>query len=537
MIESVVNGMDAMVSCDTETAWGGRSRTSYMNGLVMSTLDPRAAGSSTEKPYWGDARAWELLAQVVDGKLSVQAACERHRMRNEDVQEWLRGFHRSALIAFDDQLRRALIRQGATPEALGGPELSVSLADVSIVDWIQAIQLFAKHAVITVMHEASESRLWCSKGLLIDAESGRLRGEAAVYRIVGLERGQVVTELRAVRRERTIRTSTQALLLEAARRKDEVAMLRRRLGDLDRFFQSVETSAINRSLNTVEAAVLRMFGVPRRLSDVLDESDLGDVETLAALESLMRSAHLVAARTPEPAPAPTPQAAAADEAAGNRVLPVSFAWPRERELGQRNFRWLGATVLMALVVSLAAWLGARSSVSSGALALAAAPAPAAARAPVEPDTYSVVVRAYPLDATLEVDGRDIGSGVYRARLNRDGTLHELRVNAAGFVPARILFVDAPPPIDVRLEPLPAARVAEPTEDAPPATLTSEVEASAEPSTWSERRASAARRKNAARSEASSSRRASAVPASATKKKPFVQIIEPVAPASLSSRAE
>ena len=77
--------MDAMVSCDTETARGGRSRTSYMNGLVMSTLDPEPAGAGNEKPYWGDARAWELLAQVVDGKLSVQAACERHRMRSEDV--------------------------------------------------------------------------------------------------------------------------------------------------------------------------------------------------------------------------------------------------------------------------------------------------------------------------------------------------------------------------------------------------------------------------------------------------------------------
>jgi uncharacterized protein DUF4388 len=546
VIESVVNGMDTVVSCDTDAVRGDRSRTSYMNGLVMSTLDPRAAGSSNEKPYWGDARAWELLAQVVDGKLSVQAACERHRMRNEDVQEWLRGFHRSALIAFDDQLRRALIRQGATPEALGGPELSVSLADISIVDWIQAIQLFAKHAVITVMHEASESRLWCSKGALIDAESGQLRGEAAVYRIVGLERGQVVTELRAVRRERTIRTSTQALLLEAARRKDEAALLRRRLGDLNRFFQSVETSAINRSLNTVEAAVLCLFGMPRRLSDVLDESDLGDVETLAALESLMRSGHIVQARTPEPAPEPA-QAAVADDSAGNRVLPVSFAWPQERAIGQRNFRWLGSTLLMALIVSLAAWLGAKSSVSTQTLALAPLPptaptatvasgaAATAGAGAAAPDTYAVAVRAYPLDATLEVDGRDIGSGFYHTRLPRDGTLHELRISAAGFVPARILFVDAPPPLDVRLEPLPVPQLAEPAEG--DATLTDEGSAHTEPSTWSERRASAARRKNAARGELSAARRVTEVPASATKKKPFVQIIEPPTPASLSSRAE
>src|SRR5688572_2727643 len=178
-----------------------------MSGLAMSMLQ-LAETTTAEKPYWGDARAWELLAQVVDGKLSVQAMCDRQRMRQEDVHDWLRGFHRSALVAFDEQLRGALIRQGAAPEALGGPELSVSLSEISIIDWIQAIQLFDKNAVITVMHDMTESRLWCSKGGLVDAESGRLSGEAALYRIASLERGQVVTEWRSVRRERTIRAST-----------------------------------------------------------------------------------------------------------------------------------------------------------------------------------------------------------------------------------------------------------------------------------------------------------------------------------------
>ena len=506
-----------------------------MNGLVMSTLEPRPASTGSEKPYWGDVRAWELLAQVVDGKLSVQAACARQRVRNEDVQEWLRGFHRSALLAFDDQLRSALIRQGAAPEALGGPELSVSLSDISIVDWIQAIQLFAKHAVITVMHDAGESRLWCSKGALIDAESGRLRGEAAVYRIVGLERGQMVTELRAVRRERTIRTSTQALLLEAARRKDEATLLRRRLGDLARYFRSVETSSINRSLNTAEAAVLRQFNGPRRLADVLEESDLGDVETLAALESLMRSAHLIEARTPEPQPASSPSPAAVAEPAESRVLPISFAWPQERAIGRGHYRWLGSTLVMALVVSLAAWLGAKSSAANHALALMPAAAPAQVAAPAQPDTYPVVVRAYPLDAALEVDGRDLGAGFYRTRMPRDGTLHELRITAAGFIPARILFVDAPPPLDVRLDPLPVPRLAEPSE----ASALLPNDAGDQPITWSERRASAARRKAATRSaEPATSRRASeGATASNNKKKPFVQIIEPETPASLSSRAE
>jgi hypothetical protein len=504
-----------------------------MNGLVMSTLaltHPRAT-----QPALRDARAWELLTQIVDGKLSVQTACERHHVRREDMQEWLRCFHRSALIAFDEQLREALIRQGATAEALGGHELSLSLSDVSIVDWIQAIQQCAKHAVITVMHDARESRLWCSKGVLIDAESGPLSGEAAVYRIAGLEQGQVVTELRPVSRERTIRTSTQGLLLEAARRKDEGVVLRHRLGDLERHFIAANGGSTQRSLNTAEAATLRRFAGAHRLSDVLEQSELGDIETLAALESLIRAGTLVETRqVANPAPASKSASGAAD---ANRapLLPVSFAWPREREPRQQSSRWLASTALLALVVSVAAWLGARGSLTGAAVApSAAAPSAAAASAPSTPpaapiprptaleESYPVSVQAHPMGATLQVDGHDLGTSFWQARLPRDGASHELRVTAAGFVPARILFVDTPPPADVHLDPLP-----------PPAMLpvvNAEPSAPAAPSQAVAPRPR--RRATAARQSRDSAARSAPPPdlQAIRKKKPQVQIIddEPVA---------
>ena len=178
--------------------------------------------------------AWELLADVLDGKLSVQQLSQLSRMRLDDVHAWLRQRQRSAIVAFDEHMRQALVRQGAAMEALAGPELSASLSDVSLIDWIQAIQILARQAVITVLHGTFESRIWCADGAIVDAVSGRLRGEAAVYRIAALDRGQVVTELRAVHRERTIQTATPWMLLEAARRKDDACRIRLELGDLER---------------------------------------------------------------------------------------------------------------------------------------------------------------------------------------------------------------------------------------------------------------------------------------------------------------
>lgn len=376
-------------------------------------------------------------------------------------QEWLRGLHRSVLAAFDEQLKRALIRGGVAPEVLPGPELTVSLADISIIDWIQAIQLFAKHAVITVIHDETQSRLWCSSGELVDAESGRLRGEAALYRIASLERGQVVTELREEPRPRRIRASTPGLLLEAARRKDESALLRGRLGNLGRFFQSAgfhgaAAARRQRPLDPGEATTLDLFPHPRRLVDALADSALGELETLAALDNLIRAGRLIEA----PAAAietPPPSVPAEDGAARfDSVAPIARSRPAERAVASSGRSW-GSTAVVALSVAAAAWLGARSAAwSPGSPELGVERAPVAQRgAPSrEPETYAVALRTTPASAELSIDGRAVGKGEWRGRFPRDGAVHELVAAAAGHVPLRVLFIDTPPPFDLHLDPLP-----------------------------------------------------------------------------------
>ena len=392
--------------------------------------------------------AWELLADVLDGKLSVQQLSQLSRMRLDDVHAWLRQRQRSAIVAFDEHMRQALVRQGAAMEALAGPELSASLSDVSMIDWIQAIQILARQAVITVLHGTFESRIWCADGAIVDAVSGRLRGEAAVYRIAALDRGQVVTELRAVHRERTIQTATPWMLLEAARRKDDACRIRLELGDLERPFQCAVGGASSRSLNTAEAAVLTLFDQPRRLAEVLAQSELGEVETLAALLGLIRSRHLVesamgerfrrvAARARSTAPAP--------EASR---LPIPFRWPRRAERPTRPV-WLGSTLVVGLVVALGSWLGARASRTNGTNAPAVSVS-------AEPTTYAVAIRAWPPEAELELDAKPVGRGAWAASLARDGRAHELSISAPGFVATRVFFLDVAPPTEIRLAPLPAS---------------------------------------------------------------------------------
>jgi transposase-like protein len=176
-------------------------------------------GDSVET--WSDGQRWELLARILDGKLSIQQACERHDLSAEILWSWLPAFRQGALRALDERMQQNLLARGAPPEALRFPELSGSLTELSIGDWIQTLYLAGKDATLTVEAEGAEHRLWCSAGTPIDAESGPLRGEAAAYQILGLESGRVLASLLPVSRDRTIHASAQALLLEGARRKDE----------------------------------------------------------------------------------------------------------------------------------------------------------------------------------------------------------------------------------------------------------------------------------------------------------------------------
>ena len=50
---------------------------------------------------WDDARKAALFARIVGLELSIEEAAKLHGLRVDVIQEWLRMFRRSALLAFD----------------------------------------------------------------------------------------------------------------------------------------------------------------------------------------------------------------------------------------------------------------------------------------------------------------------------------------------------------------------------------------------------------------------------------------------------
>src|SRR5688572_2896300 len=204
---------------------------------------------------WDDAKKSALVAQIVSGKLGVKSACERHDLSPEAIQGWVRVFRRTTVQAFDEHLRQTFLIQGADAASLGTAEYTGTLDDIPIADLIQTFQMGGKGGVITITRDGQHSHIWFDKGEIIDAESQTLKGEPAIYRILGFERGQVLADFHSEPRPRTIDAPGNMLLLEAARRKDESARLIDRLGDRA-VYRSSDPAVV--ASNDVEREVLAL---------------------------------------------------------------------------------------------------------------------------------------------------------------------------------------------------------------------------------------------------------------------------------------
>jgi hypothetical protein len=195
----------------------------------------------------------------------------------------------------------------AALRADGPARCSGALAEIAVADVLQLLQLIGKSAVmtVTVEHGGTRSRLWCSEGSLIDAESGRLRGEAAAYRVLALDDGWLEAELREELRPKTIEAPTQRLLLEAARRKDETLALQRKLGEERCCYRLVHEPEPDQLASTTaaELRLLRVLAGAPSVGELLAESELGDLETLVLLDRWFDAGYLAKVGVRPEAPA------------------------------------------------------------------------------------------------------------------------------------------------------------------------------------------------------------------------------------------
>src|SRR6185436_6578944 len=161
--------------------------------------------------------------------------------------------------------------------------------DMPVVDVIQTIEISRKSGVIQFVGDRGrQAAIYFRDGRVIDAEAGALQGEDAVYRLLTWSEGEFEVVFRTVRRREVIAMSSQGLLMEGMRRLDEWSRLFEQLPPLTHRFE-VDTAELAARLGDVpddNNRILRLFDGKRTLLEVIDASDVGDLECLQAISRL-----------------------------------------------------------------------------------------------------------------------------------------------------------------------------------------------------------------------------------------------------------
>ncbi len=166
-------------------------------------------------------------------------------------------------------------------------KFSGELADMAVVDLVQTIEISRKTGTISLTTELGEATVWFRDGAIIDAEMGRLQGEPAIYRLLGLSEGHFDVEFKPVNRHQVIQESTQAILMEGMRRVDEWGRLMEQLPPLDSLLAPDPDQLADRKADLTEEqlAILHHFDGRRTIIEVVDESGQDDIEALTQIST------------------------------------------------------------------------------------------------------------------------------------------------------------------------------------------------------------------------------------------------------------
>ena len=188
--------------------------------------------------------------------------------------------------------RRRLSDPGAPVAASG------AVRDLGLVDALQSLETWKKSAVIRCENGAQLARIWVHEGEVIDAELSPLGGEAAFWRLLTWESGSFRVEFADTElRPRRIEGGTQAVLVEAMRRMEELNRAAQKL-PLETVFSIDVTKLADRLADLPDDVngVLRHFDGARTLRAAIDLSPMDDLATLEVVRKLIEDGILRPAR-------------------------------------------------------------------------------------------------------------------------------------------------------------------------------------------------------------------------------------------------
>ena len=179
--------------------------------------------------------------------------------------------------------------------------LQGTLADFSIADLFQLLGLGQRTGCLKLEHNAEQGEIYFKNGMIVAAKGGKFEAEEAVYHCFGWSNGRFVFENDKAPLRENMMIDWQNLILEAARRNDELSEVKKTIPDgnailtlIDEGQRDIDTI----KLNNEDLKVLSLINGKRTVDEVIAKSSLDNVEASKTLASLIK-ANLVDIRMTE----------------------------------------------------------------------------------------------------------------------------------------------------------------------------------------------------------------------------------------------
>ena len=162
------------------------------------------------------------------------------------------------------------------------PKFSGDLSDLGIVDLIQAVETGKKNGAIHLERNINKGVIYFNEGRVIDAETKKISGEEALFRLMRWEKGFFEVVFNESQRKVAIETPTQTLLMEGLRRLDEWNDLLAGFPDLNSTLGIVYDSLFEKLAGLPDElnSLLKTFDGKIETIEVIDNENGNDLETL-----------------------------------------------------------------------------------------------------------------------------------------------------------------------------------------------------------------------------------------------------------------
>jgi len=171
---------------------------------------------------------------------------------------------------------------------LRAPELEGDLQQVALFDLLQVFAANRRTGQLQVECGALRAEIWIAAGRIVDAGVGPIHGEKALFRVLGLRRGQFAFHPDRRPPRARIDGPTERLLMEAVRHADERAELERALPPLTAQVQlTMRPASLPNLPSAVVTQVVEALDEARAIEELLDRVPAHDLEVLRVVKALI----------------------------------------------------------------------------------------------------------------------------------------------------------------------------------------------------------------------------------------------------------